>query len=332
MTHTIRIAEADISFACEAAETILDAAERAGFTIPYSCRKGVCSSCEGTLVAGRVTVGHARQVDGPAGALRFCQARPCGNVAITPVAIANVRQVLKRFAATVRDIGRPAAGVSVLSLRLPIGRRVPFRAGQYVRVLLGDGDSRSYSLANAPQHNDRVELHVRHVPGGRFSGAGLAALKPGDKVDLELPYGTSCPPDGPAPLILLATGTGFAPVQSIVEDLVRRGAARPVHLFWGGRTMADLYAAERVGGWTARLAWFRFTPVLSRPPAGEGVCPGRVQDAALMEYPDMSGCVVHACGNPAMVAGARRLLTIRAGLPAAQYFADAFLPSDGAGW
>lgn len=328
MNHTIRIAGADIAFPCETSETILEAAERAGFTIPYSCRRGVCASCEGALVAGRVAVGHTRQVDGPAAALRLCQARPCGDVAITPLSIANVRQVRRRFAATVRRIDRPATAVSIVSLRLPIGRRVRFRAGQYVRIKLDDGDSRSYSLANPPQHDDRVVLHVRHVPGGRFSETGVAALKPGDKLDLEFPYGTSCPPDGPAPLILLATGTGFAPVQSIVEDLARRGVARPVHLFWGGRTMADLYAAERIARWTARHAWFRFTPVLS---AAAGARPGRVQNAALAEYSDMSDCVVHACGNPAMVADARALLTTRTGLPAGHYFADAFLPSEATG-
>lgn len=329
MSHLIRIAGAEIAFPCDPAETILDAAERGGFTIPYSCRKGVCASCEGVLAAGRVILDRTREaVDGPAAGLRLCQARPCGDVVIAPVSIVNAGQVRRRFAATVRRIERPAAGVAILALRLPIGRRVRFRAGQYVRIMLADGDSRSYSLANPPQHDDRVELHVRQVPGGCFSATRVAALKPGDKVDLETPYGTSCPPDGPAPLILLATGTGFAPVQSIVEDLARRGVARPVHLFWGGRTMADLYAAERIARWRARHAWFRFTPVLSGA-AGGGR--GRIQEAALAQYPDMSGCVCHACGNPAMVAAARQLLTTRAGLPAAQYFADAFLPSGAAG-
>jgi NAD(P)H-flavin reductase/ferredoxin len=327
VSHTIRIADRDIAFACEPGETILDAAERAGFTIPYSCRKGVCSSCAGVLAAGRAVIGRSGHIEGPAEAVRFCQARPCGDVEIIPVSIASARSSRKRLAATVHRIGRPAGDISVLSLRLPIGRRVPFRAGQYLRVHLGDGESRSYSLANAPQDNDRMEIHVRHVPGGRFSEACLTELKPGGKLDVELPYGTSCPEDGTEPLILAATGTGFAPVQSIVEDLARRGASRPVHLFWGGRTKADLYAADRVLGWAERHAWFRFTPVLSRAPAAAGARAGRVQDAILAEYRDMSGCVVHACGNPAMVAEARHLLTTEAGLPASCFHADAFLPS-----
>ena len=326
MSHTITVTGGDIAFPCEAGETILEAAERAGFTVPYSCRRGVCASCEGALNAGRGVVGRARPVAGPATAVRFCQTRPCGDVEIAPVAIARTLRSRKRFAAAVHAIARPARDVAIVSLRLPIGRRAPFRAGQYVRVHLGDGDSRCYSLANAPQDNDRVELHVRQVPGGRFSEGCLARLTPGATLDLELPFGTSSPDDGSEPLILLATGTGFAPVQSIVLDLARRGLARPVHLFWGGRTMADLYAAGRIARLTAHHPWFRFTPVLSRAPAA-GAAAGRVQDTALAEYHDMSGAIVYACGNPAMVADARQLLTAAAGLPAAHYHADAFVAS-----
>lgn len=329
MTHQITVAGSDIAFAQEPGETILDAAERAGFALPYSCRKGVCVACKGGIAAGEVQIGRSAVATGPCEDVLYCIARATGPIEIAPKwIVARAAPTRKRFAATVHDIARPAPDVSIVRLRLPIGRRVPFRAGQYVSVDLGDGETRNYSLANAPHDNDMAELHVRHVPGGRFSSGIVPALARGDTLDLELPYGLfGLSDDDRVPAIMLATGTGFAPIKSIVTDLMRRRATRPVHLFWGGRGEADLYQRALAHSWAERLPWFHFTPVLSRATAAWTGATGRVQDVAAAAYPDLRGHEVYACGNPDMVDQARATLRAGNGLAEDNFYADAFVPA-----
>ena len=328
MNYLIKISNTDISLTCEENETVLEAVERSGYTMPYSCRKGVCLSCEGELNRGQVELAGKVET-GPNKTVRFCVAKPRSNIEIIPGYIRpSAPPVRRQFRSTVHRVDRPTEDVSVLHLRLPIGRRVPFRAGQYAKLLLKDGESRNYSLANPPHDNDVVQLHIRHVPGGRFSSIQLPRLTPGDVLDVKLPYGLFLLNEtSSAPIILLGTGTGFAPLKSMIEDLARRRIGRLVHLFWGGRRESDLYDIERANRWAERLPWFQFTAVLSRPLPGWTGETGYVQRTALATYPDLSGVEVYACGNPAMIADARALLSARGGLPEASFFADAFVPS-----
>ena len=328
MTHIIRVAGSDIEFASEDGETILDAAERAGFALPYSCRKGVCATCEGGLRAGRVALGRSEVASGPAEGVKFCLARSETDCEIAPSSIEHSEPpARKTFNASVHAIERPTADVAILHLRLPIGRRAPFRAGQYVRLMLEGGETRNFSLANPPHDNASVELHVRRVPGGRFSDRAMAELSFGDTVRLELPYGRAVLDDSDAPIVMLATGTGFAPLKSMVEDLAYRRLARPVHLYWGAAAEGDLYQAALARRWAATHPWFQFTPVLSHPAAGWSGATGFVQDMALADHPDLSSHQVFACGNPGMVESARQLFLRRGSLQEGAFHADAFLPS-----
>ncbi|MGH3172184.1 MAG: 2Fe-2S iron-sulfur cluster-binding protein, partial [Trebonia sp.] len=224
MSYEITVAGTDVTFGCAPGRSVLDAAEDAGWALPYSCRKGVCDSCAGTLLDGQAEVRGAT-VTGPADRVLLCQARPRGPVTIRPRRITSSGPPLrKKLTATVHRVRRPAARVTLLELRFPIGRRAPFRAGQYLNVLLPDRGTRPYSLANSPEHNDAAELHVRTEPGGRFSERIAAGLRRGDTLEVETPFGEVFAPDvagdgdgeSSRPLILLATGTGFAPMKSIV--------------------------------------------------------------------------------------------------------------------
>src|SRR6195256_3350305 len=168
MTFTVSVDESDIAFACEAGETVLDAAERAGYSLPYSCRKGVCSTCEGELRRGTVSVG-SKQFDGPAGGVLLCQAGPQSDVLMHAKRIErHDPDARKRVTASVYRISRPADDVVILQLRFPASIRAKFRAGQYLRVTMPDGDTRNFSMANPPHESDGAQLHIRHVPGGRF--------------------------------------------------------------------------------------------------------------------------------------------------------------------
>jgi NAD(P)H-flavin reductase/ferredoxin len=327
MSFEVRVAAGDIAFPCHAGETILDAAERAGFSIPYSCRKGVCHTCEGTLVAGEVQV-RSRCVAGNAEAVLMCQARPRSDVGVAFKRIEpSAPPQRKTLPASVYRLARPAPDVSVLTLRFANGMRAKFRAGQYLQVLLADGDRRNFSMANPPQHNDGVELHIRHIPGGRFSEAVLASLGLRDRLLVELPFGQFFLRDGEMPAILLATGTGFAPIKSMLEDALRRGSRRPMRLYWGGQRPEDLYMRDGVAKLMERAPWVSFMPVVSETCSGWQGRAGLVHRAVLEDHPDMRDVEVYACGNPAMIAAARRDFCRQAGLPEARFYADAFVAS-----
>ncbi len=328
MTFTISVDESDIAFACATGETVLDAAERAGYSLPYSCRKGVCSTCEGELRRGTVSVG-SKEIAGPKGDVLLCQAKPQSNVLIHPKRIErHDPDARKTVTASVYRITRPADDVVILQLRFPASIRARFKAGQYLRINMPDGDTRNFSMANPPHESDGAQLHIRHVPGGRFSEGVLAALQQGDKLEVELPYGDFyLRTDSDKPIIGIATGTGFAPLKSMIEDLIKRGNKRPLHLYWGGRRRRDLYLADLAAKWAARAAWFAFTPVLSEPDADWQGASGLVHHAVLKDQSDLSGSQVYACGNPLMIRNARRDFERSAGLSDDQFFADPFVPS-----
>jgi NAD(P)H-flavin reductase len=218
--------------------------------------------------------------------------------------------------------------VFTLMLRFPAGIRARFKAGQYLRVRMPDGDTRNFSMANAPRESDGVQLHIRRIPGGQFSEGVLASLQKGDKLRVEIPFGEFYLRTGTEkPIICLATGTGCAPIKSIIEDLIVRGNSRRVSLYWGARRRQDLYLASLPEKWMKRAPWLTFTPVLSEPDADWRGATGLVHEAVLRDIPDLSGWQVYACGNPVMIRSAERDFASLAGLPDGQFFADPFVAS-----
>jgi CDP-4-dehydro-6-deoxyglucose reductase len=325
LDYEISIAGSEIRFRCEETETVLDAAERAGYAVPYSCRKGVCSTCEGSVVAGAGRSSVQGGIEGPAEQVLLCCLRPASDLAIAPRRIEKREPAARKtLDMTVYRVTQPAADVSVLQLRLPTGVRAKFRAGQYLQVELDDGSRRNYSMANPPHESDTVQLHVRHVPGGRFSERVLRGLDKGHTLRVELPFGEfSLREASTKPAILIATGTGFAPVKSIVEDAIKRKLDRPLYLYWGARRVEDLYLLELAQKW-ANNGRLRFVPVLSDPHDGwSGRC-GFVHEAVLEDFGSLEGYEVYACGNPSMTSAAHATFT-KAGLAEDDFFSDAFV-------
>jgi CDP-4-dehydro-6-deoxyglucose reductase/3-phenylpropionate/trans-cinnamate dioxygenase ferredoxin reductase subunit len=320
----ISITGTDIAFTARRGETVLDAAERAGYRLPHSCRTGICNSCDAWLNSGEVSI-RRRPLAGPADHVKLCLAQPLGPVDITPARITRDDPPARRtMTTTVHRITPVTPDVTVLALRHPIGKRAQFRAGQYVTIELPGGTTRNYSLANAPQRNDSVLLHVRRVPGGQFSDGLLRTLRRGDELTVRLPFGEfTLDHSSDRPILLLVTGTGFAPARSIVADLIHRGNRRPVHLYWGARRADELYQTELVTKWAHRHDWFRFTPVLSRPQPRWAGRTGYVQHAAHRDHPDLTGHEIYACGSPAMTEAVPRELPIAS----ENFHSDAFLPS-----
>jgi len=328
MGFTIRIAHSDHAFPCDAGESVLEASGRAGLEIPYSCRKGVCLTCSGRVMAGQVALPEGVR-DAARGAFDalLCTAKPRSDLVIAPRRVARVTAAgaPRQATATVFRIGAVGHGVVRLQLRFPIGRRMAFRAGQSLEIILPTGARRSYSMANSPGEADGVELHVRVHPNGMFSDMLLGRMRLGDTLTLNLPLG-SIQLDGHAarPLLLLATGTGFAPVASILEEAVRRRWTRKLILYRGGRQAEDLYLPELARRWTRRLHDFRQVAVLSRAGPGWEGRRGHVQDAAVADFPYLAGSDLYASGSPAMVAGARAQ-ALAHGLAQDAFHADAFV-------
>jgi CDP-4-dehydro-6-deoxyglucose reductase/terephthalate 1,2-dioxygenase reductase component len=331
MAFDIRIAGTDVHFPCAPDQNILDAALHAGIEMPYSCRKGVCGNCAGGVVAGKLQSPPSEAK--PAGEHLFCQCTPLSDLEIAPEAWHRYDpSARKTFTAKVFR-NTPAAGdVSVLQLRLPAGQRAKFKAGQYLQVMLPDGSRRSYSMANAPHESDTLQLHIRHVAGGRFTQI-VPQLKTGDTLQVELPFGNfALREESTAPMLCVVGGTGFAPVKSLLDDMVKKGIQRPVTLVWGGRDRGGLYLLPAVDRWKKMLPGFRFVPALED--AGDAQAlegfHGRVDDAVRAQGPDLSGHEVYCCGSPAMVAAVKKACVEERGLDPHHFFSDVFVPGPAA--
>lgn len=329
--YRVRIEPSGHAFDVAENETVLEAALRAGFTLPYSCRNGSCGTCKGKILQGEVDYGvyEAKALtpeERAVGKALFCQAVPRSDLVIEAKEIGLVKDIpIKLLPARVVRMERRAHDVMVLSLKLPQTERFKFLAGQYIDILLKNGARRSFSLANPPQQDNTLELHVRHVPGGLFSGHVFTLMREKDLLRFRGPFGIFFLRESERPAVLVAGGTGFAPVKAIVEDAIVRGITRPLHVYWGARARRDLYFDELPQHWERDQAHIRYTPVLSEPLAGDGWSgrTGWVHEAVLADHPDLSGFEVYASGPPPMIAAIRASFFAR-GLPEDRLYYDSF--------
>jgi CDP-4-dehydro-6-deoxyglucose reductase len=336
MSFQITLKPAARSFTVERDEAILPAAIRQGVGLPYGCRDGACGSCKSKLLEGRVIHG-AHQLkaltaaEEEAGFILTCCATPQTDCVVEARSVpgAGEHPVLK-MPTRVMSINKPAADVAVLKLQLPANQNLQYRAGQYVELILRDGARRSYSMANAPHDlgsPPAMELHIRHMPGGKFTDQVFGTLKEKDILRMEGPFGSFfLREDSAKPMILLASGTGFAPIKAIIQQLQHLGSNRPTVLYWGCRRKADLYQHAWCEQMAAEMPNLRYVPVLSEP-AAEDAWTGRtgfVHQAVMADFADLSGHQVYACGAPVMVESAQRDFVDRCNLPADEFFADSF--------
>ncbi len=335
MPYQVTIKPSEHTFTVEDEESILDAALREGYVIPYGCRNGACGTCKGRVVAGTVDHGVCQQAalseaDRERGYALFCQARPLEDVVIESREVSAAQGLrIRTLPGRVQKMVRFAPDVMGLYIKLPTTERLRFLAGQYVDILLKDGTRRSFSMANPPHDDEFLELHVRNY-GGPFSTHVFTRMKERDILRFEGPFGTFfLREESEKPVIMVASGTGFAPIKSILQHAFHARFARPIVLYWGARIRADLYLNELPEQWAREHAHFRYVPVLSEALSTDGWTgrTGLVHAAVMNDMPDMSGCDVYACGSPLMVEAAHRDFTSLCGLPDSQFFSDAFTPA-----
>ena len=337
MSFTVTVQPSGRSFEVDRDEAVLAAAIRQGVGLPYGCKDGACSSCKCRLLEGRVIHGaHQLKALSPAeeadGWMLPCCAAAQTDLVVEARTVAGAGEFPPRkLPSRVRGIVRAAPDVAILDLQLPANDPLRWRAGQYVEFILKDGARRSYSMANAcdaQPGRDGIELHVRHMPGGRFTDHVFGAMKEKEMLRLEGPFGSFFLREESArPIVFLASGTGFAPIKAIVEHIEAKGLVdRTATLYWGCRSRADLYLHDWAEAAAARLPTLRYVPVLSEPKDGDDWRGrlGLVHRAVMSDLPDLSGHQVYACGAPAMVEAAERDFVERCGLPAGEFYADAF--------
>jgi CDP-4-dehydro-6-deoxyglucose reductase len=332
----VRLEPSGHSFAVGAGETILEAALRQGIGLPYGCRNGACGACKGVLRAGELAYGDYQERalhDGEkaAGKALTCCTRPLTDVVFEVRELAGAKDLaIRTLPCRVERVEKPADDVAILFLKLPSGERLQFLAGQYIDILMKDGKRRSFSMANAPHDDQFLQLHVRRSPGGAFSNFVFDELKDRAILRFEGPLGTFyLREDSDKPMIFVAGGTGFAPVKAQLEHLFHHGEDRPIVLYWGARSMKDLYLPELPQQWQRDNPGFTFIPVLSDPlpqDAWRGRT-GLVHQAVLDDFADLSGYQVYACGAPAMTDVARQTFVGERGLLADEFYSDAFTPS-----
>ncbi|MGK5074060.1 CDP-6-deoxy-delta-3,4-glucoseen reductase [Janthinobacterium sp. ZB1P44] len=333
MTFQITVQPSGHQFSCETDETVLSAAIRAGVGLPYSCKSGACSSCKGKIVSGNVQhkpyqTRSLTEEEAAAGYSLLCCAVPQGDLVVQAREVAGSSDYpIKKMPSRVTTIEKVAPDVVVLTLQLPASERLNYRAGQYIEIMLRDNKRRSYSMASAPVEGGPVSLHIRHMPGGLFTDQVFGTMKERDILRFEGPMGTFfLREDSDKPIVLLASGTGFAPLKAIVEHMINEQSPRPITLYWGGRRPHDLYMDALCRQWAADLPQFTYVPVISEalPEDAWSGRTGFVHQAVMADLPDLSAYQVYACGAPIVVESANRDFVQLCKLPADEFYADAF--------
>lgn len=332
------------SFEVDAQEAILAAAIRQGIGMPYGCKDGACGSCKCKKLEGTVFHGpHQRKAlseeEEAAGFILACCGVPHSDVVLESRQVTDESAFpVRKMPSRVLSLEKKSHDVMVIRLQLPANDALRYHAGQYIEFILRDGARRSYSMANAPHlavrsesspHNGPggLELHVRHMPGGKFTDHVFAAMKEKEILRIEGPFGSFyLREDCDKPMILLASGTGFAPIKAVIEHMQHKGIKRDSTLYWGGRRPADLYLDDWVRAKLAEMPNLKYVPVISNalPEDNWTGRTGFVHKAVMEDFPDLSGHQVYACGAPIVVDSARADYAALAKLPPEDFFADSF--------
>lgn len=354
-TFRIRIEPSEREFTALPDEAILAAGIRQGIGLPYGCKDGACGSCKCKLLAGQVAHGphQSKALSAEEEAAGFVLT--CCAVAQTDVVLES-RQVtqagafpIKKMPARISLLEKKSPDVMLVRLQLPANDALQYHAGQYVEFILRDGARRSYSMANAPHlagamtttagaatpaaasapvaPSNGIELHIRHMPGGKFTDHVFSAMKEKEILRVEGPYGSFyLREESTKPMILLASGTGFAPIKALIEHMQFKAINRPTTLYWGGRRPHDLYMDEWVKARVAEMPHLQYVPVVSNalPEDGWTGRTGFVHQAVLDDHPTLAGHQVYACGAPIVVDSAKAAYLGHRGLPEDEFYADSF--------
>ena len=329
MRHRVQIKPSEHQFYVETNETVLDAALRQGINLRYGCRNGACGACKGKLLTGDIYYDNDPMAltddDKEQNLVLFCGALADSELVIEVEEVELDSAIeIKTLPCRVHEMAHLADDVMQIFIKLPAAERLQFLPGQYIDILLEDGRHRSFSLANAPHDDEFLELHIRLVENGLFTPKVFNSMQNKDLLRIEGPHGSFFfHEDSNKDILLMAGGTGFAPIKGIIEHLISEQVTRPIYLYWGVRTEADLYMSELVEKWTAEQANIQFVPVLSDADDNWSGRTGYVHEAVLTDFDDLSVFDIYTCGPPAMIKSAEQSFQEK-GMDKKQFFYDSF--------
>ncbi len=331
MRHNVLIKPSEHQFAVEADETILDAALRQGVNLRYGCRNGACGSCMGKLLEGEIHYAGDHDAlseeEAAENMALFCQAKPDSDIVIEVDEVDLDSAIeIKTLPCRVQIMNLLTDDVMQIFIKLPAAERLQYLAGQYIDILTEDGRHRSFSIANSPHNDELLELHIRLVNGGYFTPRVFSEMQQKDLLRIEGPHGSFfLHEDSSRPLLLIAGGTGFAPIKAIIEHLLSEQATRPIYLYWGARQEKDLYLSELANKWASKHEHIHFIPVLSAVDNDSGWQGkrGYVHNAVLEDMEDLSSFDIYTCGPPEMIKAAKNSFEDK-GMESENFFFDAF--------
>ena len=336
MAFQIVVQPSGRSFTVEGDETLLSAGIRQGLNMPYGCKDGACGSCKCKKISGEVQLGTYQtkalsDEERAQGLVLTCCATALSDVVLESKQVTSEDAFpMKKMPVRIASMEKVSSDVMRIFLQLPATEVMQYHAGQYVEFLLRDGSRRAYSMANAPHtlaaDAPKVELHIRHMPGGKFTDHVFGAMKEKDIQRVEGPQGSFyLREDNDAPIVLLASGTGFAPIKALMEHMQHKGITRPTRLYWGGRRPADLYMNDWVLAQLPLMPHLQYIPVVSNalPEDAWAGRTGFVHAAVLQDTPSLTAYQVYACGAPIVVDSAKRDY-VASGLVEDNFFADSF--------
>ena len=336
MSFQVSVQPSGRAFSVDKDETILAAGVRQGVGLPYGCKDGACGSCKCLKVSGDIQMSSYQSKALTDEELAKGMVLTCRATALSDVVLES-RQVtsadafpIRKMPVRIASMEKMSSDVMRIMLQLPSTENMQYHAGQYVEFLLRDGSRRAYSIANAPHTltagAPMVELHIRHMPGGKFTDHVFGAMKDKEIQRIEAPFGSFyLREDSDKPMVLLASGTGFAPIKALLEHMQHKNIQRPAKFYWGGRRPSDIYMNDWVTAQLALMPNLQFIPVVSDalPEDNWSGRTGFVHAAVLQDIPDLSGHQVYVCGAPVVIESAQRDYAAH-GLPAEEFFADSF--------
>ena len=335
-TFQITVEPSGRQFSASGQETILAAAIHAGVGLPYGCKDGACGSCKCKKLSGEVTheaysENALSEAELAAGLILTCRATATSDVVLESRQVTGANAFpIKKMPVRVNALEKLSHDVMRVQLQLPAHTAFQFHAGQYLEFILRDGSRRAYSMATPPHvaaNTPAIELHIRHMPGGKFTDHVFGAMKEKEILRAEGPFGSFfLREDSDKPMVFLASGTGFAPIKALLEHMQHKDMTRPVSLYWGGRRPEDLYMDAWLKELSTSMPNLSYVPVISDAlPEDHWIGrTGYVHQAVLDDFADLSGHEVYACGAPVVVDAARSSYTSQRGLPEECFFADAF--------
>jgi CDP-4-dehydro-6-deoxyglucose reductase/ferredoxin-NAD(P)+ reductase (naphthalene dioxygenase ferredoxin-specific) len=312
---------------------ILEAALDAGVPYPHGCGTGECGGCKSQLISGEVTLdAYSRDAlsddERARGVILACRARLKSDVTVQWLSAAKPPPMVK-LQARVQEILRASHDVVVLKLVLPQGADFDFRPGQYAKLRMGKLPARSFSMANQPGEG-QLEFHIRVLPDGMVSGYIAEQLELGQSVEVRGPFGDAHWEDQSAQaddrLLLLAGGTGLAPMVSVLDAALRSGVpGRSIHLYHGVRAARDLYARTHLTA-RAQRQGFRFVPVYSHEDV-VAARSGMLHEAMAQDFRNLAATRIFVAGPPPMV-DAVKAQAVRLGAEPGRIRADGFYAAE----